>query len=105
LSGQVEPLQLARLVAVISMGTEIIRLRRMAHRLGLDPDIDEALDAVAQGNTMIAMERMAEIDRILTELPAAGPRAADRLRARGSIRAIQEVLAHHASYFDSGVPR
>jgi uncharacterized membrane protein YccC len=105
LSGQVEPLQLARLVAVISMGTEIIRLRRMAHRLGLDPDIDEALDAVAQGNTMIAMERMAEIDRILTELPAAGPRAADRLRARGSIRAIQEVLAQHASYFDSGVPR
>jgi uncharacterized membrane protein YccC len=37
---QVEPLQLARIVAAVSVGTEIIRLRHIARRLGLGADTD-----------------------------------------------------------------
>jgi hypothetical protein len=45
-----EPLQRARLVAALSVGTEIIYLRRMAPRLGVGK-LDAALAAFAQGNS------------------------------------------------------
>jgi uncharacterized membrane protein YccC len=99
---QVEALQLARIVAAASVGTEIIRLRRIARRLGLGGDTDAALTAVSQGDNMIATERLAQIDHRLAAPPDdAKPMASIRLRARGSIRVIQEALAQHASYFES----
>jgi uncharacterized membrane protein YccC len=102
----VEPLQLARIVAAASVGTEIIRLRHIARRLGLGADTDAALAAVSQGDNMIATERLAQIDHRLAALPDdAKPRASIRLRARGSIRVIQEALAQHASYFELGALR
>lgn len=98
----VEPLQLARIVAAASVGTEIIRLRHIAPRLGLGVDTDAALAAVSEGDNMIAAERLARIDHRLAALPDdAKPGASIRLRARGSIRVIQEALAQHASYFES----
>ena len=105
LSEGVEPLQLARLVAAASVGAEIIRLRRIARRVGLGTDTDVALDAVARGDSMVAMMRLARIDQSLAALSDAKPKASKKLRARGSIRVIQEALAQHASYFDSGVLR
>ena len=103
---QVELLQLAQIVAAVSVGTEIIRLRHIARRLGLGADPDAALAAVSQGDIMIAIERLAEIDHRLAALPDdTRPRASIRLRARGSIRVIQEALAQHASYFESGALR
>jgi hypothetical protein len=99
-------LQLARIVAAASVGTEIIRLRHIAQRLGLGADTDAALAAVSQGDNMIATERLAQIDHRLAALPDdAKPRASIRLRARGGIRVIQEALAQHASYFESGALR
>ena len=59
LPDQVEKLQLARLVAAVSVGTEIIRLRHVTWGLGLGADTDAALAAVSQGDCMIAIERLA----------------------------------------------
>ncbi len=102
----VEGLQLARLIAAVSVGTEIIRLRHVAWRSGLGADTDAALAAVSQGDSMTANERLSQLDQRLAALPdGARPRASRRLRARGSIRVIQEALAQHASYFDSGALR
>jgi hypothetical protein len=98
-------LQLARLVAAASVGAEIIRLRHIARRLGLGTDTDVALDAVARGHSVVATMRLAGIDHRLAALSDAKPKASKKLRARGSIRVIQEALAQHASYFDSGVLR
>lgn len=102
-TGDVEPLRMAQLVAGHSVGSEIIRLRHVAGRLGVDRDIDAALDAIARGNSAMAIDRLAELDRKLAAPLDTGTIAAHRLRARGSVRAIQDALRQHATYFDSGV--
>jgi len=100
-----EPLQRAQLLTALSVGTEIIRLRRVARRLDLHPELEAALDAVARGDSSVAIERLARLDRILAALPSAKPAARVRLRARGSILAMSEALAQHSAYFDSGATR
>jgi uncharacterized membrane protein YccC len=102
---QAEPLQRARLLAALSAGTEIIRIRRVARRFALDVDLDAALDAIARGHSVIATERFARLDRRLAALPGSSPGARVRLRARGSVLAMSEGLAQHAAYFDSGAAR
>jgi uncharacterized membrane protein YccC len=102
---QAEPLQRAQLLAALSVGTEIIRLRRIARRFDLDVELDAALDAVARGNSSVATERLAQIDRMLAEVSSSRPGARVRLRARGSILAMSEALAQHSAYFDSGAAR
>jgi hypothetical protein len=57
---QVEPLQRA-LLAALSVGTEIIRLRRIARRFDLDVELDAALDALARGNSSVATERLGRL--------------------------------------------
>jgi hypothetical protein len=101
----VEPGQVSRPVdpAAVSVGTGIIRLRRVAHRFDQDVELDAALDAVAKGNSLAAAERLARLDQKLAALPNTRPGARARLRARSSILAMSEALAQHAAYFDSGV--
>jgi len=98
---QAEPLQRAQLLAALSVGTEIIRLRRIARRIRLGVDIDVALEGVALGQSALATERLARIYDGLDVVPAAGARAPITLRVQGSIRAICEALVRHAPYFDS----
>jgi uncharacterized membrane protein YccC len=100
-----EPLQRAQLMAALSVGTEIIRLRRVAHRFDQDVEFDGALDAVAKGNSSAAAERLAGLDQRLAALPNTRPGARARLRARSSILAMSEALVQQAAYFDSGVGR
>jgi uncharacterized membrane protein YccC len=102
---QAEPLQRAQLVAALSVGTEIIRLRRVAHRFDQDVELDAALDALARGDSAVATERFARLDKRLAALPRSRPGARVRLRARGSILAMSEALTQHAAYFDSGEAR
>src|ERR1700688_326485 len=100
-----EPLQRAQLMAALSVGTGIIRLRRVAHRFDLQVEIDAALEAIARGDSSAATERLACLDQRLVALPNTRPGARARLRARSSILAMSEALAQHAAYFDSGVGR
>lgn len=92
--------QLARLVALHSVGTEIIRLRRIAPRIGLSSEIASALGGIAQGDSATALRRFAEIEWGLAATPSARP--TDALRARGSIRVIEQVLAQHGGFIDKG---
>jgi uncharacterized membrane protein YccC len=98
---QAEPLQRAQLLAALGIGSEIIRLRRMARRFHLQVELDAALDAMARGDSSVATERLARLDGMLAALPSARPGARGRLRARGTILAMSEALAPHAAYFDS----
>jgi uncharacterized membrane protein YccC len=102
---QAEPLQRAQLVAALSVGTEIIRLRHVARRFDQAGELDAALDAVAKGDSSAAAERLAGLDRRLAALPNTRSGARARLRARGSILAVAEALAQHAAYFDSKAAR
>lgn len=98
---QAEPLQRAELVAALSVGREIIRLRRAARRLEAESELDAALAALARGDSEAANERLARLDARLAALPDAAPGARVRLRARGSLLAISEALTQHATYFDA----
>jgi uncharacterized membrane protein YccC len=102
---QAEPLQRAQILAALSVGTEIIRLRRIARRIHLGVDIDAALEGLARRQSALVTERLAPIYNALDALPGVAPRAPIILRAQGSIRAISEALGRHAPYFDSGAAR
>jgi uncharacterized membrane protein YccC len=101
---QAEPLQRSQLVAALSVGSEIIRLRRIARRLGVGADLDAALSALATGNSAIVTARLARLDHFLASPPETGPTTELALRARSNILAISEALTQHASYFDAGAP-
>jgi uncharacterized membrane protein YccC len=94
---QAIPLQRAQLLAALSLGTEIIRLRPIARRLGLGPDLEDALAAVAEGRSTIAIARLKRLDRALAGV---GTTATAALCGRGSILVVSEVLTKHPEYFD-----
>jgi uncharacterized membrane protein YccC len=97
-----EPLQRAQLVAALSMGTEIVRLHRIARRLGFAALAADALDQLAQGRSGLAIARLTVLDQALASRPSGAPGASGAMRARGSILVVSEALAQHAEYFDAG---
>jgi uncharacterized membrane protein YccC len=99
------PLQRAQLLAGLSVGREIIQLRGGARRLELDTELDPVLAALAQGDTASATAHIARLDAALAAHFATGPEMQTVLRARGSILAISETLARHASYFQARTRR
>jgi uncharacterized membrane protein YccC len=94
-----EPLQRSQFVAALSVGTEIIQLRRVARRLDLGSDLDAALEAMARGGIGMATARLARLDEALASRPGAAA-----FRARGNILAMSEALTQHAAYFDARAP-
>ena len=104
LPDEAEPLQPARLLAALSVGTGISHLCHLVSHLGAATEFDAALASLAQANSTAAIARLHLIDRRLAFDPDTRPETDDALRVRGRIIAISEVLAEHGSYFDSGAP-
>jgi uncharacterized membrane protein YccC len=102
LPDQAEPLQRAQLLAALSVGTEIIRLRHMAPQLGLDCDLDSVLKALAQGNSVAATAGLTVLDQRLASLGRGNLQTSRVQRERGRVLAICDALAQHRSYFDAG---
>jgi uncharacterized membrane protein YccC len=98
------PLQRAQIVTALSVGSEIINLRRIAPQLGFGPELDAALAALAEGDSAAANARLAAIDRRLGSLPDSDPQARLALRARALIVGIGDALEQHRAYFDGGAP-
>jgi uncharacterized membrane protein YccC len=97
---QATPLQRAQLLAALSLGTEIIRLRPIVRWYNLGPDLQDALAAVAEGKSGIAIACLKRLDGALAGL---GTTETAALRGRGSIIVVSEVLTKHAEYFGVGV--
>ena len=108
---QASPLQRAQLLAALSAGNEIIRLRHIAQRLDsrlgaarlFASELPSVLAAFAQGDSATAAIRLAWLDAALADQRADGPGMQDMLRAHAGIIALSEVLNHHAAYLDCGV--
>jgi uncharacterized membrane protein YccC len=105
LPNDAEPLQRAQLVAALSMGTEIVRLRRIARRLGFTSSVADVLEALAQGRSDAATKYLAALDDALASWPSDAPGASGVMRARGSILVMSEGLSQHGGYFDDGAWR
>jgi uncharacterized membrane protein YccC len=97
---QADPVERAQLVAVVAVGREIVRLRHVAPRFVPVAAVDAALQAVAEGRSDEAIERLRDIDRLLAALPRAEAASRVLLRLRGSMLAISGQLAEFAAYFD-----
>jgi uncharacterized membrane protein YccC len=94
-----EPLHRSQLVAALSVGTEIIRLRRICRRFDLGFDLDAALEAMARGDSAMTIVRLTRVDEALAARPGGAA-----LRARSGILAMSEALTEHAAYFGAGAP-
>ncbi len=97
-----EPLQRAQLLAALSVGTEIIHLRRIAPQLSLVSELDSALEALAKGNSVAATAGLTALDQRLALLGKSDPETSLAQRERGRVFAICDALAEHRSYFDAG---
>jgi len=99
------PLQRAQLLAALSVGSEIIRLRRNTHRLGLGAEFEQASSALAQGDSASSAAHFAALDASLALRATAEGATNTVLRARGSIIVLSEALSEHVDYFDAGAPQ
>ena len=99
---EAEPLQRAQLLTALSLGREIIELRRVAPQLGLASDLDAALEPFAQGNSAAAVARLERLDRRLASLTESDPQTLLILHERARILLICDALMQHRAYFDGG---
>ena len=99
-----EFVQRAQLLAALSVGSEIVQLRRISLPLGLGAELDLALAPLTHGHSAIAVTRLARLDRHLASLADVEASADLALRARARILVLSEALAQHAAYFDAGPP-
>ncbi|MBV8664559.1 MAG: FUSC family protein [Hyphomicrobiales bacterium] len=93
------PLQRAQMLAALSAGSEIVRLRPAARHLGFGPQIGAALAALAEGDSARAIDRLSRLEQSLAADAADTPMQTV-LRSRASIVVLSEALAKHAVYFD-----
>ena len=86
-----------------AVGNHIVRLRRVAPRFVPGAAVDTALQALAEGRSGEASERLKDIDRQLAALPRtrSGSRAVLGLRA--GLLVICGQLAWYASYYDEPI--
>jgi uncharacterized membrane protein YccC len=90
------PLQRSRLLAALAVGCEIIRLRNIWRSFDLGSDLDEALAALAGGNSRAAVAKLHDLDAALTARPGTAI-----LRARAGLLAISDALREHDAYFSA----
>ena len=99
--GQATPLQHAELLVAFSVGCEVIQLRHIVRHLGLGPELDPAVSALAEGHTARAIALLSRLDGVLAADAAGGQRRQAIVRARGGVLALSEAMAKHAAYFDA----
>jgi len=99
------PLQREQLLAMLSVGSEIVCLRHFSHQFDLGAKLGAALEALAERHGTTAIALLYRLDEALAAELADGPRAQDILRARGSILVISEAVTRHAAFFDTGGTR
>jgi uncharacterized membrane protein YccC len=100
---QAEPVERSALVAAVAVGDEIRRLRRVAPRFVPGAAVDAALQALAEGRSGEAVERLKDVDRMVAALPQAGSRSRILLRLRAGVLSICGQLREYAAYFDGPV--
>ena len=97
-----DPLLRAHLMAALSVGIAIIGLRRAGAQPGLNPELDLALAAFAQGHSAAARAGLGRLDDRLASVAEAGAETSLAVRARGRILLVRDALSQHQAYFDTG---
>jgi uncharacterized membrane protein YccC len=95
-------LERAQMTAAVTIGAEMIHLRRAARLLPLGPQLNVAFDAFAEGRCVAVGEALALLDRRLAAMHLPGDRVRRIVRVRTSILTLKELLSQHAPYFFTG---
>jgi uncharacterized membrane protein YccC len=96
------PLQRAQLLAALSVGSEIVRLRRSTRELDLGAEFDPVRASVAQGDSTAAIAHLAQLDAALAARTGTVSEMQTVMRARASVLSLSKVLDQHAVYFGTG---
>jgi hypothetical protein len=96
------PLQRARLLAALSVGSEFMQLSEIAGWLGLQGDLAPALAATSLGDTMGAIGCLSRFDQRLRAIAESSGTTQTILRAQGGVLLLSEALTQHSDYFDDG---
>jgi hypothetical protein len=97
---QADPSGRARLLAALSVGTEIIHVRHFAPRFGAAAQLDAAFQAFARGNSKIAIGLLRQLYCDLVSQSDEERPTATMLRTRSRILILCNALSEHAAYFD-----
>jgi hypothetical protein len=100
LPDQAGPAQFAALGTALSAGAELIRLRRLASSFGFSALLDPSLEAIARGQSELAVSRLAEADAKLSTPGEVQADADIRISARAKIYLLSESLGRYGAYFD-----
>jgi uncharacterized membrane protein YccC len=95
-----EPVQRSQLIAALCVGSEVIRLRRLSRFIALQPELDAALSALADGDCDRALFLLDQLDDRLGSRDA--PHPTRRLRARARMLVITEAIKQHLTFFQGG---
>ena len=97
---QAEAQDRAELAAIVAVGKEIVRLRRIAPRFVPSAMVNATLAALAEGRSGEAIERLHDVDRQVAALPRNGSGSRILLSLRASVLVISGQLSEFGSYFD-----
>jgi hypothetical protein len=100
---QAEPVERAELIAATAVGNHMVRLRRGVPRFVPGAAVDTALQALAEGRSSEAIERLNDIDRQLAALPSARSGTRTVLGLRAGLRVICGQLASYPAYYDQPI--
>ncbi len=93
-----EPAERGRLVAALTVGQEVLQLRRLAAGTFVSRELQYCFLDVAEGQLPRAFSGFSAIDRWLAVAPLpSGPAAT--MRARAALQALEEALDAHPVYF------
>jgi hypothetical protein len=100
---QADPVERAELVAASAVGNHIVRLRRVAPRFVPGAAVHAALQALAEGRSGEAIERLKDIDRQLAALPGAKSGSRAVLGLRAGLLMVCGQLASYPSYYNQRI--
>ena len=92
-----EPVERSYMASALTVGLQVIRLRRVAPRFAAAEAIEAALRPLAKGGVPAALAGLEALDR---ELTAAEPEASIVRRLRAVVLAMSEELATYPEFFD-----
>ena len=95
------PQQRSEILAALSLGLTLIRLRRTPLPLALKSGLEAILSSISQGDVAVARDRLRQVDTAIARRASALERAPDN-RARGLLQVIDDGLAQHTAYFSGG---
>lgn len=96
---EADPVQRSLLVAILSIGMQLIRLQHLSRHGRVGAEISEVQTALAEGDLPRLQHALEVLDKEIASIPDTQPGARGRMRARAMLLAIAEAVERQRDYF------